>query len=335
VQITAVKNYEQIKNTATCVVPILGPQTGGHGLNIRPFCLLRKWNVCDSGKQQNAVSGALYCTVLQVQDNQYFATFRGYVLPSPSGVVLGSDCCGWPKTHAPLMCNGYILSSVGRDSSVGIATRYGLHGLGSNPDGARPALGHTQPPILWVQGLSRGLSGRSMALTTLPRIVPRLKKEYSLTSAPPLGLHGLFYGDVCHPPPPLSFQLTAESNLVTLKTDTARSYETSKQTYGARCNVPEGWHSVCCAYTVKQVVKVCVDGLKTLLLRLGQSTWRWWWWWRRRRRRQRRRRGHVRLRTRSPTPWSRSFIRQLPCHLMCSTVSMRAKCKPILTSHRV
>jgi hypothetical protein len=41
-------------------------------------------------------------------------------------------------------------------------------------------------------------------------------------------------------PPPPSFYLPAESNLVTLKVDTARSYEASQQTYDARCNVPEG-----------------------------------------------------------------------------------------------
>jgi hypothetical protein len=53
--------------------------------------------------------------------------------------------------------------SVGRDSSVGIATRYGLDGPGSNPGEARdfphpsrPALGPTQPPIQWVLGIFTG-----------------------------------------------------------------------------------------------------------------------------------------------------------------------------------
>jgi len=50
----------------------------------------------------------------------------------------------------------------GPGSSVGIATNYWLDGPGSNPGGdeifrpSSPALGHTQPPVQWVPGLSRG-----------------------------------------------------------------------------------------------------------------------------------------------------------------------------------
>jgi hypothetical protein len=49
-------------------------------------------------------------------------------------------------------------------SSVGIATDYGLDGPGIEsrwgrdfPHLSRPALGHTQPPVQWVPGLSGGV----------------------------------------------------------------------------------------------------------------------------------------------------------------------------------
>ena len=49
----------------------------------------------------------------------------------------------------------------------------------------------TQPPIQWVPGLSRGENGRDVALTTQPHLGQMLKKEYSYTSTPTVGIRGL------------------------------------------------------------------------------------------------------------------------------------------------
>ena len=73
---------------------------------------------------------------------------------------------------------------VGRDSSVGIVTRYVLEGPGSKPDWGeiflarsdRPC-GNTQSPIQWVPGLSSVYGGRDLALTTHSHLAPRLEKE--------------------------------------------------------------------------------------------------------------------------------------------------------------
>ena len=70
---------------------------------------------------------------------------------------------------------------MGRDSSVGMATRYGLDGPGIEsrwgrdfPHLSRPALGPTQIQLQRVPGLSRGYSGRGVDHPF--HLVPRLKK---------------------------------------------------------------------------------------------------------------------------------------------------------------
>jgi hypothetical protein len=87
---------------------------------------------------------------------------------------------------------------LSRDSSVGIATRYGLDGPGIESrwgrvslHPSRPTQGLIQPPIQWAQDLSRGIKRLEFDVTYPPQLTPRLKKDHGYTCVPPLGLHVL------------------------------------------------------------------------------------------------------------------------------------------------
>ena len=110
---------------------------------------------------------------------------------------LGLSCALGPPER-PITVN-----SVGRGSSVGITTRYGLEGPGTYfrydfPHLSRPALGPTLPPVQWVLGPLPEVKRPGRGADHPPRPTPNLKKEYSYTSTPPLGLRGLFYDELYH-----------------------------------------------------------------------------------------------------------------------------------------
>ena len=73
---------------------------------------------------------------------------------------------------------------MGRDSSVGIATRYCLDGPKMEyrwwqdfPRPARPTLGSTQPPILWVHRSFPGGEAAGHGVNNTHQLVTRSKKE--------------------------------------------------------------------------------------------------------------------------------------------------------------
>ena len=91
---------------------------------------------------------------------------------------------------------------MGRDSSVGIATRYGLDGSGIESrwearffapvltgPGAHPA------SYTMATGSFPGVKRPGRGVFHPPHLAPKLKKAYSYTSTPPMGLRGLLQGE--------------------------------------------------------------------------------------------------------------------------------------------
>ena len=81
-----------------------------------------------------------------------------------------------------------------RDSSVGIATRYGLDGPVEARFSAPVQTGPGVHPASYTMGTGSfpGVKRPGRGVDHPPHLAPRLKEELSYTSAPPLGLPGLF-----------------------------------------------------------------------------------------------------------------------------------------------
>jgi hypothetical protein len=129
--------------------------------------------------------------------NQTLRQSGGNLLPT-------NQCCFDNPPPSLSLSNIYIYIYIymgGAGRSVGTAADYGLDGPGIESRWGRDfshtprtTLGPTQPPVQWVEGLSRGYSGRGVVLTTQPLLAPRSRKGRAIH---PLGqfrpVTGVFY----------------------------------------------------------------------------------------------------------------------------------------------
>jgi hypothetical protein len=125
--------------------------------------------------------------------------WRGDTATTINFIFMVSGCfSGNIRVHsAHILCS--FDTTEGRDIVAYIATRYGLDGprikfpwrrVYSHP--FRPVLEPTQPPVQLETHLNSEENQPVSGDENPPHLAPRLKKEYSCNSTPPLGIRGMF-----------------------------------------------------------------------------------------------------------------------------------------------